>query len=59
MEKLFRQQLTVAESRANEAPPLLRKHATEEPPDRAMLTLGDSAIALWVKGCAEPLAVLP
>ena len=44
-------------ARANEASCLLAKHAKEEPLDRGMLTLGDSAIATLVKGCAEPFSV--
>ena len=36
-------------ARANEASLLLAKHAQEGPPDREMLTWGDSAIATLVK----------
>ena len=46
-------------ARANEASPLVAKHAKEEPLNRGMLTLGNSAIAMLVKGCPEPFPVLP
>ena len=35
---------------------MVAKHAKQEPLN--MLTLGDSAVAMMVKGCAEPFAVL-
>ena len=43
-------------ARLNEVSLVVAKHAKQEPLN--MLTLGDSAIAMLVKGCAEPFAVL-
>ena len=66
----IKQKLTLSESaqrartakarknaRLKEASPVVAKQAKQERLN--MLTLGDSAIAMLVKGCAEPFAVLP
>ena len=45
-------------ARANEVTTTEKTHA-EEALGREMVSLDDSAIALFAKGCAEPFAVLP